>query len=70
MTMLTLTEAQRVVAEAVAKTVFTDEPKELYEPINYTLSAGGKRLRPSLTLLSCNLFTDNYLNCFAACYRA
>lgn len=31
-------------------------PERLYEPIGYTLSAGGKRIRPMLLLLSCNLF--------------
>lgn len=32
------------------------EPKNLYEPIKYILNLGGKRLRPILTLLACNLF--------------
>lgn len=31
-------------------------PKELYEPIQYSLSQGGKRLRPLLCLMSCSLF--------------
>ncbi len=33
-------------------------PKNLYEPINYILSIGGKRLRPTLVLLAANLFAD------------
>lgn len=32
------------------------EPKNLYEPITYILALGGKRLRPVLTLMSCELF--------------
>ena len=32
---------------------FLAEPRELYEPINYTLRLGGKRIRPTL-LLSAN----------------
>lgn len=32
------------------------EPSELYEPIRYILSLGGKRLRPLLALLSYSLF--------------
>jgi len=32
------------------------EPKGLYDPINYILSIGGKRIRPLLTLLSCSVF--------------
>jgi len=32
------------------------EPKGLYEPIAYTLAAGGKRLRPTLALIASALF--------------
>lgn len=32
-----------------------NEPRELYEPMRYTLSLGGKNLRPSLTLLTCKM---------------
>ncbi len=35
------------------------EPEELYQPINYTLNAGGKRVRPVLALMASNLFTDD-----------
>lgn len=31
-------------------------PHNLYQPIDYVLEAGGKRVRPVLTLLACNLF--------------
>lgn len=36
------------------------EPKGLYEPINYILSIGGKRMRPVLTLLSAEVFGADY----------
>ena len=36
-------------------------PHSLYEPIAYSLAAGGKRLRPMLTVLACNIFSDNAL---------
>lgn len=36
------------------------EPKQLYAPISYILSLGGKRLRPVLTLLSCDFFGGDY----------
>lgn len=36
------------------------EPKNLYEPITYILSLGGKRLRPVLTLMSADIFNGNY----------
>lgn len=32
------------------------EPAELYEPINYILALGGKRVRPILCLVACDLF--------------
>jgi geranylgeranyl diphosphate synthase type II len=32
------------------------EPQQLYDPIRYILSLGGKRLRPVLTLMTCELF--------------
>ncbi len=32
------------------------EPKKLYDPIRYILASGGKRLRPKLALLACEMF--------------
>ncbi len=40
----------------LSENVKTKEPQNLYEPISYILSLGGKRLRPILTLMSCELF--------------
>jgi geranylgeranyl diphosphate synthase type II len=34
------------------------EPKNLYEPINYILKLGGKRLRPVLTLMTTEVFDE------------
>lgn len=36
------------------------EPNNLYEPINYILQLGGKRLRPVLTLMTAEIFDCNY----------
>lgn len=36
------------------------QPENLYEPINYILNLGGKRLRPILVLMTCDLFDGNY----------
>jgi geranylgeranyl diphosphate synthase type II len=38
---------------------FLDVPQELYDPIEYALLQGGKRLRPLLVLLSCDMFGGN-----------
>ncbi|HRQ31293.1 MAG TPA: polyprenyl synthetase family protein [Saprospiraceae bacterium] len=37
---------------------FRDEPKGLFEPMNYILELGGKRLRPVIALMSYNIFSD------------
>lgn len=42
--------------EALARLDWSREPKGLYEPVGYTLAAGGKRLRPTLTLLAAQVF--------------
>ena len=36
------------------------EPKNLYEPITYILSLGGKRLRPVLVLMATDIFGTDY----------
>lgn len=36
--------------------VLFKEPTNLYEPIHYILQLGGKRLRPILTIMTCDLF--------------
>lgn len=35
------------------------QPGELYLPVDYIMSNGGKRLRPVITLMACELFSDN-----------
>ena len=40
----------------IEKLDWSREPKGLYEPIGYTLAAGGKRVRPQLALLATKLF--------------
>lgn len=37
-----------------------NEPKNLYEPIEYILQLGGKRMRPILTLMGCHIFSNEY----------
>jgi len=41
-------------------------PAALYNPVDYSLEMGGKRLRPVLLLLSCNLFSDSVENAIPA----
>ncbi len=44
------------VAEIFAEEQFVFEPHELYDPIDYTLRLGGKRIRPTLLLAANALF--------------
>ena len=37
---------------------FTCPPQSLYTPIEYILSLGGKRIRPALTLIACNIYSE------------
>jgi geranylgeranyl diphosphate synthase type II len=34
-------------------------PQGLFEPIKYILALGGKRIRPSMTVIACNIYNDN-----------
>ncbi|PWG04738.1 polyprenyl synthetase family protein [Polaribacter aquimarinus] len=36
------------------------EPKNLYQPIDYIIKLGGKRMRPILTLMASDIFSDDY----------
>lgn len=64
--MYTLTELQKSVAQYMESLNISGNPQTLYEPIAYSLAAGGKRLRPMLTVLSCNIFSDNALSALPA----
>ena len=57
--MITLNEAQKQISSEINKIQYNSEPRELYDPMAYILNLGGKRIRPALTLLACNLFNDN-----------
>lgn len=47
---------QETVAKAIEKYTFKNKPAELYEPMNYIISHGGKRLRPIMVLMANDLF--------------
>jgi geranylgeranyl diphosphate synthase type II len=49
-------QLQQDFADFMAKTDFNGQPKELYEPIAYTILQSGKRLRPMLCLLANEMF--------------
>lgn len=46
----------------ISQLQFEYPPKSLYDPIEYILSLGGKRIRPALVLMACNLYKGNVDN--------
>jgi len=57
--MKTIEELQVLIDQEIQARYQILEPKELYEPMWYALSNGGKRLRPVFVLLGCQLFSDD-----------
>ena len=54
--MKTIQELQPIFNHYLQKQSFDKQPKELYEPFQYMLGLGGKRMRPVLVLLGCEMF--------------
>ncbi|MDE6416128.1 MAG: polyprenyl synthetase family protein [Duncaniella sp.] len=51
--MLSIQEYRQMAEDAIARLSLPSRPAGLYEPIRYMIDGGGKRLRPVLTLASC-----------------
>lgn len=49
-------EYQQILEQKIKALELPKEPKNLYDPLRYFLTLGGKRTRPSLTMLGANLF--------------
>lgn len=52
------TELKGLVDKAIINLTLNTEADKLIDPVKYILSIGGKRLRPVLSLMACNLFCD------------
>jgi geranylgeranyl diphosphate synthase type II len=57
--MHTISHYQELVSAHFKALSFDKEPKHLYEPIQYIISLGGKRLRPVLTLMATEVFNTD-----------
>ncbi len=57
--MYTYQQLQEIVNARLNQQELIRAPEELYEPIDYALSSGGKRLRPVLLLMAANLFDSD-----------
>lgn len=60
--MLSFNEILEKIEKEISQLSFEYPPKSLYDPIEYILSLGGKRIRPALALMACNLYQENVSN--------
>ena len=64
--MRTISEYQDLISRHFESIKYQKEPNNLYEPIRYILSLGGKRLRPVLTLMATEVFDVDCQKALAA----
>ncbi|RXR24567.1 polyprenyl synthetase family protein [Flavobacterium stagni] len=64
--MQSLAHYQSLIADYFETSSVVKEPKNLYEPIQYILSLGGKRIRPVLTLMATEVFGEDCKKALAA----
>ncbi len=60
--MYTYSELKEVVNKALINLTYNTEASRLIDPVKYIISVGGKRLRPVMSLMACNLFSDKVDN--------
>lgn len=53
---------QNYIANQIANTQFPSEPNNLYTPAKYILELGGKRMRPILSMMACEMFSGHFEN--------
>jgi geranylgeranyl diphosphate synthase type II len=51
-------QLQKIIEDAIPQLAYPAQPANLYEPIKYIMSLGGKRIRPVMVLMASELFTD------------
>lgn len=68
--MVKVEQIQELVNNYIENQDFGGNPKELYAPIEYILRQGGKRMRPTLCLLACDLFNGNIEDCMVPAVAA
>lgn len=57
--MHTPTQLQEIIEAAIPQIEYPTHPNNLYEPIRYIMSLGGKRIRPVMVLMATELFTTD-----------
>ena len=61
-----ISKYQKILYPALEQVSFPNTPSNLYEPLDYFLQLGGKRMRPLLTLIGCEMFNQNAKNAIQA----
>ena len=56
--MHTTLQLQEIIEHSVNKLTYPHHPRNLYDPISYIMSLGGKRIRPVLVLMAAELFSN------------
>ena len=64
--MHSISHYQELITNYFSELHLTKDPKNLYEPIEYILSIGGKRMRPILTLMATEVFDVDCKKALAA----
>ena len=57
--MQNLEQLQLLIEQELREINYPNSPKQLYQPIDYVLGLGGKRMRPILVLMAHQLFNDD-----------
>ncbi len=64
--MQSIVKYKEQISEYINSISFNNEPQELYTPISYILSLGGKQIRPVLTLMAADIFGSDPLKAIHA----
>ena len=56
--MYTFDQVLHIIESEINQLQFDRQPQHLYLPVQYILSLGGKRIRPALVLMACNLYCE------------
>ena len=63
--MFTAIELTEKINQHITGLTFNRQPEELYKPVSYVLSLGGKRIRPLLMLMAYNLYREDVEHIFS-----
>ncbi|MBL4904976.1 MAG: polyprenyl synthetase family protein, partial [Flavobacteriaceae bacterium] len=66
--MVDLTKFQEVFLSYLNDENLVKEPVNLYQPVDYILHLGGKRIRPVLTLMGASIFSKEYKKALPAAF--